>query len=74
MQSKFFESAHANTENRRYLKMRGLSSARKIIDKESSAQRNFSCTIANVFTIHALRFGTLFFQIQIPPTHMRGLT
>ena len=51
-----------------------LSSARKIINKGSSAQQNFSRTIAHMLTIHALRFGSLFFQIRIPPTHMRGLT
>ena len=51
-----------------------LSSARKVIDKGSSAQQNFSRTIAHMLTIHALRFGSLFFQIRIPPTHMRGLT
>ena len=51
-----------------------LSSARKIIDKGSSAQQNFSRTIAHMLTIHALRFGSLFFQIRIPPTHMRGPT
>ena len=51
-----------------------LFSARKIIDKKSSAQQNFSRTIAHMLTIHALRFGSLFFQIRIPPAHMRGLT
>ena len=51
-----------------------LSSARKVIDKGSSAQQNFFRTIAHMLTIHALRFGSLFLQIRIPPTHMLGLT
>ena len=51
-----------------------LSIARKIIEKRSSAQQNFSHTITHMLTIHALRFRSLFFQIRIPPTHMRGLT
>ena len=59
---------HVSNGTRKILK------ARKLIDKGSSAQQNFSRTIAHMLTIHALRFGSLFFQIRIPPTHMRGLS
>ena len=41
-----------------------LSSARKIIDKGSSAHLNFSRSIAHMLTIRALRFGTFFFNFE----------